>query len=124
MMQHAGTLAVTATNLQANGGGADIDASKFTLTGESGSTYTLTDSADVEISSSTAFTITLSATDKAAINPIINKNGTASTGATTYNLAAADDWNTNATSGDTSDATGNGITAIQCRSTNCHISHL
>lgn len=107
----AGTLAVTATNLQANGGGADIDASKFTLTGESGSTYTLTDSVDVEISSSTAFTITLSATDKAAINLIINKNGTVSTGATTYNLAAANVWNTNATSGDTSDATGNGITA-------------
>ncbi|MBP6366172.1 MAG: DUF4214 domain-containing protein [Nitrosomonas sp.] len=113
-----GMLAVAATNLQANGGGADIDASKFTLTGESGSTYTLTDSADIEISSSTAFTITLSATDKAAINPIINKNGTASTGATTYNLAAADDWSTNATSGDTSDATGNGITAANVAAPN------
>ena len=106
-----GMLAVAATNLQANGGGADIDASKFTLTGESGSTYTLTDSADIEISSSTAFTITLSATDKAAINQIVNKNGTASTGGTTYNLAAADDWDTNVTTGDTSDASGNGITA-------------
>lgn len=106
----SGSLAVTGTNLQANGSGADIDASKFTFTGEGGSTYTLTDSADVEISSSTAFTITLSATDKAAIDQIANKNGTASTGGTTYNLAAADDWNTNATSGDTADATGNGIT--------------
>ena len=106
----SGSLAVTGTNLQANGSGADIDASQFTFTGEGGSTYTLTDSADVEISSGTAFTITLSATDKAAINQIANKNGTASTGATTYNLAAADDWNTNATGGDTADATGNGIT--------------
>ncbi|WMJ09137.1 DUF4214 domain-containing protein [Nitrosomonas sp. sh817] len=106
----SGSLAVTGTNLQANGSGADIDASKFTFTGEGGSTYTLTDSADVEISSSTAFTITLSATDKAAINQIANKNGTAATGGTTYNLAAADDWNTNATGGDTADATGNGIT--------------
>ncbi len=107
-----GTLAVTATNLQAKGGATnDIDASKLTFTGEGGSTYTLTDSADVEISSTTAFTVTLSATDKAAINQIINKNGTDSTGTTPYNLAAADDWNTNATGGDTSDTTGNGITA-------------
>ena len=30
-------------------GGADIDASRFTFTGEGGSTYTLTDTADVEI---------------------------------------------------------------------------
>ncbi len=107
----SGALVVTATNLQANGGGADIDASLFTITGEGSNTYTLTDTADAEISSSTAFTLTLSATDKAAINQIINKNGTSSTSNTTYNLAAADDWNTNATSGDTADATGNGITA-------------
>jgi hypothetical protein len=43
-------------------------------------TYTLTDSADVEITSGTAFTVTLSSTDKAAVNQIINKNGTSSTG--------------------------------------------
>ncbi len=107
----SGTLVVTGTNLQANGSGLDIDASKLTLTGEGSSTYTLTDSADVEITSGSAFTITLSASDKAAINQIVNKNGTASTGGTTYNLAAADDWDTNVTSGDTSDASGNGITA-------------
>ncbi|MBV6447513.1 DUF4214 domain-containing protein [Nitrosomonas sp.] len=107
----SGTLAVTGTNLQAKAGALnDIDASLFTLTGEGGSTYTLTDTSDVEITSATAFTITLSATDKAAVNQIVNKNGTASTGGTTYNLAAADDWDTNVTSGDTSDTTGNGIT--------------
>ncbi len=105
-----GALVVTGTNLQANGGGSDIDASTLTLTGEGGTTYTLTDSADVEITSATAFTVALSATDKAAINQIMNKNGITSTGATTYNLAAADDWSTNVTTGDTSDATGNGIT--------------
>ena len=107
----SGSLVVTGTNLQANGGGFDIDASKLTFTGEGSTTYTLTDSADVEITSGTAFTVTLSATDKAAINQIVNKNGTASTGGTTYNLAAADDWDTNATTGDTLDASGNGITA-------------
>lgn len=106
----SGALVVIGTNLQANGGGADIDASLFTFTGESGATYTLTDSADVEITSGTAFTVTLSATDKAAINQIVNKNGAASTNGTTYNLAAADDWNTNATTGDTSDTSGNNIT--------------
>ncbi|SFD94603.1 DUF4214 domain-containing protein [Nitrosomonas sp. Nm166] len=105
-----GSLTVTATNLQANGGGADIDISRFTFTGESGTTYTLTDTADVEITSSTAFTITLSSTDKAAVNQIINKDGTSSTGDTAYDLAAADGWNTNVTTGDTTDASGNGIT--------------
>ncbi len=107
----SGALVVTGTNLQANGGGFDIDASKLTFTGEGSTTYTLTDSADVEITSGTAFTVTLSATDKAAINQIVNKNGAASTGGTTYNLAAADNWDTNVTTGDTSDASGNGITA-------------
>lgn len=105
-----GALVVTGTNIEANGGGVDIDASMFTLTGEGGATYTLTDTADVEIDSATQFTLMLSATDKAAVNQILNKDGTTSTGGTTYNLAAADDWDTNVTSGDTSDATGNAIT--------------
>ena len=104
-----GVLVVTGTNIQANGGGADIDVSTLTFTGEGGATYTLTDSSDVERDSTTQFTVTLSATDKAAINQIINNNGVSSTSGTTYNLAAADDWNTNLTVGDTSDLTGNGI---------------
>ncbi|SDZ23321.1 hypothetical protein SAMN05421754_11181, partial [Nitrosomonas sp. Nm58] len=107
---NTGVLVVTGANIQAKGSGADIDASKLTFTGEGGATYTLTDSADVERDSATQFTITLSATDKAAINQTINKNGTSSTSGTSYNLAAADDWNTNVTDGDTADATGNGIT--------------
>jgi hypothetical protein len=103
-----GVLVVTGTNLAANGSGFDIDVSLLTITGESGSTYSLTDSSDVEITSSTAFSVTLSATDKTAFNQIFNKNGTASTSGTTYNLAAANNWNT-ATSG-AADLTGNGIT--------------
>ncbi|WP_051283782.1 FG-GAP-like repeat-containing protein, partial [Desulforegula conservatrix] len=106
-----GSLVVTGTNIQAKAGAAnDIDASKFTLTGEGGATYTLTDTPDVELSSATQFTLALSATDMAALNQILNKNGTSSTGNTTYNLAAADDWDTNVIADDTSDATGNGIT--------------
>ncbi|WP_022731527.1 DUF4347 domain-containing protein [Thalassospira lucentensis] len=105
-----GQLVVTGTNIQANGGGADIDASTLTITGEGGETYTLTDTSDVERDSVSQFTITLSATDKAALNQILNKNGTGSTGGTTFNLAAADNWDTNVTDGDTSDTTGNAIT--------------
>src|SRR5690606_28197946 len=92
-------------NFAANGSGLDIDASAFTLTGEGGETYTLTDTADVERDSLTGFTLTLSATDRAAVNMMLNKNGAGSTGGTTYNLAAADDYVTAFTAGDTSDAT-------------------
>ncbi|SFM70128.1 protein of unknown function, partial [Nitrosomonas nitrosa] len=105
-----GVLVVTGTSIQANSSGADIDVSKLTFTGEGGATYTLTDSADVERVSATQFNVTLSATDKAAVNLILNKNGTASTDISTYNLAAADDWNTHVTDGDTADNTGNGVT--------------
>jgi len=106
-----GSLTVTGSNLvKASGAINDIDASKLTFTGEGGATYTLTDSADVEITSGTAFTVTLSSIDKAVVNQIINKNGTSSTGATTYNLAAADDWNTVIGNIDISDTTGNGMT--------------
>lgn len=99
----SGVLTVTGSLLEANGGGADIAVNKLTLTGEGGATYTLT-SADVEITSATEFSVTLNATDRAAVEPLFNQNGTASTGGTNFNLAAADDWNTNVTSGDTSDA--------------------
>ncbi|EGW22294.1 DUF4347 domain-containing protein, partial [Methylobacter tundripaludum] len=109
---NTGSLVVTGTHLvKADGATNDITANKLTFTGEGGATYTLTDTSNVEITSGTEFTITLSATDKAAINQMLNKDGTSSTGATTYNLAAADDWNTVITNGDISDATGNGITA-------------
>src|SRR5690606_1335339 len=88
---NTGVLVVTGTGfLSLNGASNDIVANKFTITGEGGATYTLTDTENVEITSGTSFTITLSATDKAAINLIINKNGYSSTGLTIYNLAAAE----------------------------------
>ncbi|MEA5098378.1 MAG: hypothetical protein VB032_07575, partial [Burkholderiaceae bacterium] len=99
-----GVLAVTGTNIHADAG-MDIDASQFTLTGEGGATYTLTNTADMERTSVTEFSLTLSATDQAAVNQMLNKAGTISTGGTTFNLAAADDWNTNVTDGNTADAT-------------------
>ena len=55
--------------------------------------------------------MTLSGTDKLNVDGLLNKNGTSSDGATTYNLAAADNWMAGAAaSTDVSDATGNGIT--------------
>ena len=108
-----GSLVVTGTGLRSiNGAANDIVANKFTLAGEDGSTYTLTDTANVEIGSATGFTLTLSATDRAAVASIVNKNGTSSTGGATYNLAAAEDWAAGADAAvAVADTTGNGITA-------------
>ena len=108
-----GVLAVTGTGFLNTGGAAnDIIANKFTITGEGGETYTLTDTANVDITSGTAFTLTLSTTDQAAVNLVVNKDGTTSTGGTTYNLAAAEDWAAGADAAvNVVDATGNGITA-------------
>ncbi|MBE0620245.1 MAG: DUF4347 domain-containing protein, partial [Burkholderiales bacterium] len=101
-----GSLVVTGTNLvKTTGANNDITANKLTFTGEGGATYTLTNTANVEISSDTSFTLTLSATDKAAINQMLNKNGSSSTGTTTYNLAAADDWDSVIGNADIADAT-------------------
>jgi len=107
----SGALVITGSGfLKLTGATNDIVANKFTLTGEGGSTYTLTDTASVELTSGTAFTLTLSATDKAALNQIINKNGTSSTNATTYNLAAAEGWAAGSAATH-ADLTGNGLTA-------------
>jgi gliding motility-associated-like protein len=102
-----GVFVVTGTNLVATAGATnDIDLSKLSLTGEGGSSYTLTTS-NVELTNATSFSITLNATDIAAVNQILNKNGTSSTGSTTYNIAAADNWNPAMTG--SADLTGNAI---------------
>ncbi len=108
--ESAGALVVTGTGfLSLNGAANDIVANKFTFTGEGGSTYTLTNTPNADITSGTAFTLTLSAADKAGVNQILNKNGTSSTGNTTYNLAAAASWDAGDATG-AADLTGNGIT--------------
>ena len=73
----------------------------MTLTGEGGGTYTLTDTADVEITSATEFTLTLSSTDKSNVNGLLNKDGANAESGTLYNLASADDWNGGASVADT-----------------------
>ena len=106
-----GALTVTGTNLAAYAGAAnDIDVSKLTITGEGGNTYTLT-SDDVELTSSTEFSIILNAADQLQLAGLLNKNGTSSGGGTTYNIAAAEDWAPGANaSTDIADLTGNAIT--------------
>ena len=103
-------LTVTGTNLVANGSGSGITVSKLTITGEGGAVtqYTLT-SSNVDPTSATTFTVTLNSADQAGVQKLFTANGTISTGNITYNLAAADDWNTVITGGDISDAT-NAIT--------------
>ena len=105
-----GVLTVTGSDFTAKTGALnDITVSKLTLTAEAGNTYTLTTS-DVEITNSTTFSVTLNATDILNVNGLLNTNGTQSDDNTVYNLAAADDFVAEVTSGDTSDLTSNAIT--------------
>ncbi|MFZ6722550.1 DUF4347 domain-containing protein, partial [Undibacterium sp. Ji49W] len=103
---------VTGTNLvKTIGATNDVTISKLTITGEGGATRTLSTTGNVEITSATSFTFTLAGADIAAVDNLLNKNGTSSAGSsTTYNLAAADDWDSVITGGNIADLTGNGIT--------------
>ncbi|MFC0351722.1 hypothetical protein, partial [Undibacterium danionis] len=105
-------LTVTGTGLvRTLGATNDITISKLTITGEGGSTYTLSTSGNVEITSATSFNITLSGADTGGVSALLNKNGTSSAvSATAYNIAAADDWNSVITGGNIADLTGNAIT--------------
>ncbi|MDP5330908.1 MAG: hypothetical protein NWQ87_06000, partial [Litorivicinaceae bacterium] len=107
----SGVLLVSGTNIPKKPGSLnDISVSKLTLTGEGGATYSLT-TTDVEVSASTSFAVTLNAIDQQNVTSILNKNGTSSTGFTTYNLAAAEDWAGGAAASSTiADTTGNGVT--------------
>jgi membrane-bound inhibitor of C-type lysozyme len=88
-----GNLVVTGTGFYAKSGADnDIDADKFTFTGENNDTYQLTDTADVEITNSTTFTLVLSSVDKLVVNGLLNKNSTSSDDIVTYNLSAANDY--------------------------------
>ena len=91
-------------------GSPAVDVSKLTITGDSGSTYTLTTS-NVELTSATAASITLNSSDQSNLDSILNSNGTDSSQGTTYNIAAAEDWAPGADSStDIADLTGNAIT--------------
>jgi hypothetical protein len=103
-----GALVVTGTNFTAKSGLAnDIDTTLLTITGQGGATRTLVDSTNVEITSSTSFTVNLGTNDKAAVDALLDNEGTSSSGNTTYNLAAADNFVTVLTNGDSADASNN-----------------
>jgi hypothetical protein len=88
-----GTLVVAGSGLtHAAGAANDIVANKVTFTGQGGATYTLTDTANADITSGAGFTLVLSATDRAAVDLLLNQNGAQSNGGTAYNLAMGEDW--------------------------------
>ncbi|MCJ8269917.1 MAG: hypothetical protein MJK04_11005, partial [Psychrosphaera sp.] len=108
----SGAMVVTGASFVGQSGGTnDVDISLLTITGEGGATYTITSSSDVEVTSLTAFTVTLSGADKTNVDGLLNKNGTVSdTTSTAFNLAAADNWMTGAaTSTDIADLSSNAI---------------
>ena len=111
-----GVLTVTGTDfVKQVGANNDIDLSKLNLSGQGGTYRPSNNTANVEISSSTSFSVTLGAIDKAAVNLRLDKAGESSTGGTIYNLAAMDNWNgviTPASGADISDLTNNPITVI------------
>jgi FG-GAP-like repeat len=109
---NSGSLVVTGTDfLPLAGTNNDINLSKLTITGEGGTSYTLT-SANVDLTNSTSFTVALNAADKTALKSIITKKGTQSNSNNTYNIAAAEDWNAGAALFFDADLTNNGLTAV------------
>jgi hypothetical protein len=104
-----GNLVVTGINFVATAGPLnDIEVSRLSITGEGNAAYTLT-SSNVEITNATNFTIQLNSTDSAALNLLLNKNGTSATDGTVYNLAADDFWMSASINGG-ADLSGNVIT--------------
>lgn len=105
-----GELVVGGTNfVSATGDSNDIIASQFTFTGANGATYTLTDTPNVDITSLSFFTLTLSATDRAAVNVLLDQPGTSAIDGTLYSVTAAAGWA--AGSPESSDLTGNNVVA-------------
>jgi gliding motility-associated-like protein len=105
----SGVLTVTGTYFKTNPSGADIDLTKFTITGEAGVIYTLT-SPGVEITNATTFVATLNSADQTALIPLFTKNGLKARNGTSYHMAAAVNWITAATG--FADLTGNAITVV------------
>jgi hypothetical protein len=110
---NTGILSVVGTNfVKKSGADNDIDVSALSFKGNSG-TQALSNTTDIDISSSTNFSIPLNATDKALIETLLN-NGDSS-----YNLTLADNWLTGiADSVDLSDSTGTTISLTKTTPTN------
>jgi VCBS repeat-containing protein len=107
-----GVLVVTGADfLTLVGANNDIVANRIRLQGQGATGYTLTDTSNVDITSNTSFTVTMSATDRAALALRMNKDGTSSVDGTVYNFGMLDDWNSGADAVVMiADLFGNGIT--------------
>ncbi|RIW14960.1 cadherin repeat domain-containing protein, partial [Algoriphagus lacus] len=88
-----GQLVVTGARfVSAAGASNDVVTNRIRIRGQGNGTYTLTDTPNAEISSSTTFNLTLSASDRLGLSSLLNKNGLSSGDNTTYNLEALEDW--------------------------------
>ena len=96
------TYAASTGQLQINGSGftrstSDVDLTKLTLTGDGGTSFTLSGGSAVYSITSSRVTINLNTADMLALNGLLNKNGGfAADNATTYNLNTAVNWDTGA----------------------------
>ncbi|RZK45530.1 MAG: glycosyltransferase, partial [Pedobacter sp.] len=103
----------------------DITANRIRFLGQGAFNYTLTDTPNGDITSGTEFTITFSATDKAAMMLRFNKDGSSSTDGTTYNIGLLEDWNAGAaTPVVIADLFGNPVTVSGVKSTNANLASL
>jgi hypothetical protein len=86
-----GNLVLTGANFDT---GATIDVTKLNITGQASVTRTLTvsESGTPTITNATSATVVVAGADKAAVDVLLDKNGTSSTDATPYNLAAGATW--------------------------------
>ncbi|MFK5951966.1 MAG: cadherin-like domain-containing protein, partial [Desulfobacterium sp.] len=84
-------------------------------------THTLTaNTPDVNRTSYTVFTVTMSTADRISLIDIMDKDGMTASDGAAYTLSAADDWCTQITNKDTSDTTGNPVEVINAN----HLPHL
>lgn len=91
-----GTLSVTGENFQSLPDPAtDIDATKITITGNGGAalSHILDVTSNVNILSSTNFSIILNAPEKAIVDAILNRNGLVAWDGTAYRIDFAETWN-------------------------------
>lgn len=88
-----GQLVLTGTNLRAvSGANNDVTAGKLVIR-VGNEAYRLTNTANVEIQNSTTVQVTLSATDQARVNHMMNEDGADSMSLDVYYLDADSDWN-------------------------------
>ncbi|MFZ6876296.1 beta strand repeat-containing protein [Undibacterium sp. Di27W] len=85
------------------GANNDVIVSKLSIVGEGGINHSLSATGNVEIIDESHFSVTLSDTDANAVNVLVNKNGSTASSGLSYNLVAADDWNSVVTGGNTAD---------------------